>query len=85
MEFVVGLVVIPAVMVCVGVVVRARRGSSDLSPGSKAARRLGCVCSRRRNLWGHREALSGVCEVTAGCPVLMHHPDRRRAMYNCGD
>ena len=79
--FLVGLVVAPGVTAIGVAATRLCRTASDLSPGSRRARAVGCVCSRGRNFWGLREALRGTCEVTLGCPVFQHHPEARPGMY----
>lgn len=79
--FLTGLVIVPAGTVLVLAGIRVRRGASDLSPGSKAARALGCECPRRSNLGGLREALRGSSVVVTGCPVFRHHPEARPGMY----
>lgn len=79
--FLTGLVIVPAGTVLVLAVIRVRRGGSGLSPGSEAARALGCECPRGSNLWGLREALRGSSVVVVGCPVFQHHPDARPGMY----
>jgi hypothetical protein len=80
--FLSGIVGLP-VAVTVGVAaLRAAVGRSGLEPGSRRARALGCECTRVRNVWGLREALRGSAVVRVGCPVLAHHPDRMRDVYN---
>lgn len=80
--FLAGLVGAPVIAVVgAGAVLWLRGGGSGLSPGSGPARRLGCLCPRRRNLWGLRESLRGTCELAPGCPVFEHHPDVRERMY----
>jgi hypothetical protein len=61
---------------------RVREDGDPLAPGTRLSQARGCLCSRRRNWGGVREALTGRAVLTVGCPVLAHHPAARERMYS---
>lgn len=70
------------IVVAVAVAVRARQNFDALGPGTRRSVRRGCLCSRRANLGGWREAVTGTSILARRCPVIAHHAPARARMYN---
>jgi hypothetical protein len=80
--FALGWVGLSVIVVAPVVVGRAVRYFDREGPGTRNALRSGCRCSPWKNWGGWREALTGTSILARRCPIIRHHPEVRRRMYN---